>query len=86
MNTKDSKERIILPSFFVHMKVRLRSSGGGLSEEGQTVPKGEELLAVRDLLPAIINSLLLDLSWRPPVHNNMRSVVSCRGRSPVSVF
>lgn len=50
----------------------MQNCGGGLSEEGQTVPKGEELLAAGELSPAIINSLLLDLSWRPPVHKGVR--------------
>lgn len=33
-------------------------------------------------MPAIINPFLLDPSWGPPAHNNIRSVGSCGGRSP----
>lgn len=67
---------------FVCTEVSLQSSCGGLSEEGQTVPEGAEPVAAGALLPAIINSLLLELSWGPPAHNNIRSVGSCGGRSP----
>lgn len=67
---------------FVPTEVSLQSSCGGLSEEGQTVPEGVELLVPGALLPAIINSLRLALSWGPPAHNSIRSVGSCGGRRP----
>lgn len=65
-------EEYTLPSLLFSQKGSLQNCGGGLSEEGQTIPKGEELLAAGELSPAIINSLLLDLSWRPPMHQGVR--------------
>lgn len=41
-------------------------------KKGKQFPRGEELLAAGELSPAIINSLLLDLSWRPPMHKGVR--------------
>lgn len=62
MGSRNNRKVMAHTSSIAITEGSLQSLGGGLSEEGQTVPKGEELLAAGTLSPAIISSLLLDLS------------------------